>query len=99
MNIPNWQSAIHGKATDSKLVPGCWVESKRFGRCVLTIIEVEWFVIRYKATHLATAEPLWIRSTDDSLVYISGADDESRAALASEGAFGIGEGRSDPRRS
>jgi hypothetical protein len=97
MKTPKWMTPSGGKVRDSRLVPGCWVESKRFGLCVLIAIRDEWFDVRYEANHLATQSPLWIASTDNKVVFKQAADDKSREVLAAEGAFGIGEGRSDPR--
>ena len=97
MTTPRWQTPVGGVTRDTRLVPGCWVESKRFGLCVLTAVHDEWFDVRYKANHLATSAPLWVASTDNKVAFKRPADDESRAVVEAEGAFGIGEGRSDPR--
>jgi len=93
----NWQTPVNREVDDKRLKPGCWVESKRFGVCVLIAIREGWFDVRYEANHLATSTPLWVGSTDDEVLFHKPSNDKSREVLASKGAFGIGEGRSDPR--
>lgn len=82
---------------DPRLVPGCWIESKRFGPAVLIEFNVDWAKLRYKATHLQTQETLWVGNTDDDVEFLRPADEQSRHVLTLEGPYGIGPGRSDSR--
>jgi len=83
--------------TDSRLVPGCWIESKRFGPAVLISIQEGWFNLRYKARHLATQQTIWVGNADRGIKFLRPADEESKHVLTLTGPYGLGEGRSDPR--
>jgi len=97
MKTSKWMTPVKGHVRDSRLKPGCWVESKRFGQCVLIAVKDEWFELRYESSHLATASTLWIKSTDNKVAFVQEADTTSNKVLDAKGAYGIGEGRTDPR--
>lgn len=80
----------------SAFVPGCWVESRRFGKAVLISVEVDHVVLRYKAKHLATGKDIWVLTRDGTCGYLNPPDDFSREVLAKTGTFGMGE-HFDPR--
>ena len=79
------------------LEPGCWIDSKRFGRAVLVTCVGGIFRLRYKATHNGTGQTLWIANTDQEVTFVSPPDCMSRLVLSLDGPYGLGPNRSDPR--
>jgi len=92
-----FKKAQQVEGVDPRLVPGCWIKSKRFGSCVLISVNEGFYNLRYKARHLATQQIIWVGSTDESVMFIRPADEESKYVLTLEGAYGLGIGIADPR--
>lgn len=67
--------------------PGDWIESRRFGSCVLIEDRGDHCALRYKAKHLQSQRVIWVGALDghDACTFIRPADDESRRILRLEG--------------
>ena len=89
----NFQTPVKGKFSDTRLVPGCWIESKWFGLAVLVNIEDSWVHFRYEAIHLQSQKTIWVMNGDSEVAFVRPADDLSREVLTLEGPYGLGEDR------
>ena len=83
------------------LEPGCWVNTTRYGECVLITHDTiqDRYVIRYEAEHMRSKQTLWVLNSLSEVTFSRPPDDVSRAVLALEGPYGLGEGEhsDDPR--
>jgi len=79
-------------ADPTVIVPGCWIESKRFGPAVCIDDRGDHYALRYKAERLSDRKTIWVGNTEGKVncTLLRPADEVSRNVLTLTGPYGLG---------